>query len=571
MNPRSRSPFLWRALSFALITIALAVAPPALAWQDGAVATKSVSTLTASESEAAARVKAETIREVTSTLAEPEMEGRGTGTPGGEKAARYIADRFARLGLKPLGDAGTYLQAIKFRSSQIMPESSIKTSDTSLKLGQDFIVAPPYTMASADASGEMVFVGYGVTSTELKRDDLAGLDVKNKIVVLVNGRPKNADEAAWSKATSNQAISHNLIARGAAGIILAYVAPSQQPYALIANYLMRRRVTLADGSQPSLKVPPVMVVGSEGAEKLFNGSGLTFAQAMQKAESGEFASQALKKSATLAVRIKMEESTGSNVVALLEGSDSKLKEQALVYTAHYDAYGVDSAGRIYPGAADNALGVGMITSIAEAYTRTAQRPRRSLIFLAVTGEEYGLLGAEHWVNHPTWPIERVAADLNFDGIGTEVYGPVKRIVGFGAEYSDLGRVFEEVSGATGNTVTPDPFPEEKVFYRSDHYAFVQKGVPALMLLGAPGGDVMPFLARAKKWMETDYHQPTDTVRPDWNWEGPRTLAAVGLVIGMRVANAEAMPAWLPSAPFKRATVTSPPTLQGMRLTADARR
>jgi Zn-dependent M28 family amino/carboxypeptidase len=362
------------------------------------------------------------------------------------------------------------------------------------------------------------------------------------------------DQATWSKAASTQVAGRNLIARGAAALIVANTETPEQPYAVVARYLQQRRVALAGGPQTSSKLPPIIIVSDEGAEKLFAGSGMTYAQALQKAQSGEFASMALNKPATLAVRVKVEEGTGSNVVGLLEGSDPKLKEQALVYTAHYDAYGVDSAGRIYPGAADNALGVGMIMSIAEAFARTpAARPRRSIIFLAVTGEEYGLLGAEHWVNHPTWPLERVAANLNFDGIGTETYGPVKRLVAFGAEYSDLGAAFDAVAAATGNTVTPDPFPEEKVFTRSDHYAFVKKGVPALMLLGAPGGDPAPFMARAKKWMVTDYHQPTDTVRPDWNWDGPRTLAMVGLILGMRVADASQMPAWLPSAPFKRAS------------------
>ncbi len=169
----------------------------------------------------------------------------------------------------------------------------------------------------------------------------------------------------------------------------------------------------------------------------------------------------------------------------------------------------------------------------------------------MTGEEYGLLGAEHWVQHPTWPIEKVAANINFDGIGTEVYGPVKRIVGFGAEHSDLGAVFEEVSVATGNIVTPDPLPEENAFVRSDHYAFVKRGVPALMLMGGPDGDPSIWVSRMKKWMTTDYHSTTDTVKPDWNWTGPQTLAKIGLIIGLRVANADAMPAWLQSSPFKR--------------------
>ena len=174
------------------------------------------------------------------------------------------------------------------------------------------------------------------------------------------------------------------------------------------------------------------------------------------------------------VTIKREQAVGSNVVGVLEGSDAKLKDQAVVYTAHYDAYGIEPSGRIYPGAADNALGVGEITAIAEAFIKSNTKPRRSIIFLAVTGEEHGLLGAEHWVKHPTWPIEKIAADLNLDGIGTEVYGPVKRIVGFGAEYSDLGKVMEDVLTATGMILTPDPLPEEGVFLSLGPLCFRQE-------------------------------------------------------------------------------------------------
>jgi Zn-dependent M28 family amino/carboxypeptidase len=266
-------------------------------------------------------------------------------------------------------------------------------------------------------------------------------------------------------------------------------------------------------------------------------------------------SRELGKTATLALRIKRDETTSSNVVGVLEGSDAKLKEEAIVFSAHYDAYGIDSDGRIFPGAADNALGVGTITSVAEAlvkaFPKPTARPRRSIIFLAVTGEEYGLFGSEYWVAHPTWPLEKVAADINFDGIGTEIYAPVKRVVGFGAEHSDLGTTFEEVAAATGNIVTPDPLPEENAFVRSDHYAFVKKGVPALMLLGGPAGEVSAWIPRAKKWMETDYHSPSDTVKPDWDWTGPQTLAQLGMIIGLRVANADTMPAWRATSPFNK--------------------
>lgn len=568
MHPFSRNQH--RAFFSALLSIALAVSlfsSSALAWQQStgaaaAVAAKPAPALTPAERKAA-RVKLETIREVTSTLSSPQFEGRGTGQPGADRAAQYIADRFAKIGLKPAGENGTYLQAIKFKSAQVMATTSVKFGDAALKHGEDYVILPPYNSEQADVSAPIVFAGFGVVSPELKRDDLAGLDLKGKVVMIVNGQPDGVDAAAWKRATNPQARGLNIFGKGAAAMIVAGAGSGAQPYSLIANYLSRRRVSLA--SQPAMPftIPPILLASDAAIEKAFAGSELTYAQTLAKAKAGEAVSRELGTTATLTLRIKREETTSSNVVGVLEGSDPKLKEEAVVYSAHYDAYGIESDGRIFPGAADNALGVGTITAVAEAFVKAfpkpASRPRRSIIFLAVTGEEYGLFGAEYWVAHPTWPLEKVAADINFDGIGTEVYGPVKRVVGFGAEHSDLGPIFEEVAGATGNIVSPDPMPEEHAFVRSDHYAFVKKGVPALMLLGAPAGDEKVWIARAKKWMETDYHSPSDTVKPDWDWTGPQTLAQLGMVIGLRVANAEAMPTWKITSPFNKPRVVAKPS------------
>ncbi len=545
-------------LSFLLAITLLSSASFALPQQgsSAAVATrKATATLTATEKKAVASVKLETIREVTSTLSSPQFEGRGTGQPGGDRAAQYLADRFAKLGLKPGGENGTYLQSIKFRSAQVLPETSVKFGETVLKHGDDYVILPPYNSTQMDASGGVVFAGFGVVSPELKRDDFAGLDLKGKVVIVLSGQPDGVDAAAWKRATNPQTRAMNIFGRGAVAMIVGNSGSAAQPFSTIANYLSRRRVTM--GSQPAspFQIPPILLVSDAAMEKIFAGSEMTYGKIFTKAKAGEAVSRELGKTATLALRFKRDETTGNNVVGLLEGSDPKLKEEAVVFSAHYDAYGIESDGRIFPGAADNALGVGTIVSVAEALVKTfskpSQRPRRSVIFLAVTGEEYGLFGAEYWVGHPTWPLEKVAADINFDGIGTEVYGPVKRVVGFGAEYSDLGTVFEDVAAATGNIVTPDPMPEERAFVRSDHYAFVKKGVPALMLLGGPAGDVSMWIPRARKWLETDYHSHNDTVRPDWNWTGPQTLAQLGMVIGLRVANAEAMPAWLPTSPFNK--------------------
>jgi hypothetical protein len=563
MHSLSRINFHRRGFLAAVLLVSL-LSSPAFAWQAGASApaVKATATLTQPELKTASRLKLETIRDVTTILSSNEFEGRGTGQPGADKAARYLADRFAKLGLKPAGENGTYLQSIKFKSTQVLPESSFKIGDVVLKLGEDYLLLPPYTSETVDSTGGAVFVGYGVVSPELKRDDLDGLDLKDKVVIMLNGQPDGVDAAAWRRATNPQTRAMNVFGRGAVAIMIAGAGTAAQPFSTIANYLSRRRVSLASAPTPSFKIPPVLLSSDAAMEKLFAGSGMTYAQVQAKAKSGEVVSRDLGKTATIAMRLKFAEATSDNVVAVLEGSDPQLKNEAVVYSAHYDAYGTES-GRIYPGAADNALGTATIVAIAEAFAKSfpkpSTRPRRSVIFLAVTGEEYGLLGAEYWVGHPTWPLEKLAADINFDGIGTEVYGPVKRIVGFGAEHSNLGAIFEDVSVATGNIVTPDPLPEENAFVRSDHYAFVKRGVPALMLMGGPEGEPASWIPRMKKWLATDYHSPSDTVKPDWNWTGPLTLAKVGLIIGLRVANAEAMPTWNASSPFNKTRTPAKPT------------
>lgn len=551
-----------RALASWLLVIAL-VSPSAAAWQakTATVATQTAPTLTVAERRASARVKLETIREVTAKLSSNEFEGRGTAQPGADKAAQYLADRFKKLGLKPAGENGTYFQPIKFKSAEVLPESSLTIADSVLKHGTDYVVLPPYTADKVDATGEVVFAGYGVVSEELKRDDLAGLDLKDKVVVLLNGQPAGVDPSAWRRATNPQARGMSIFGRGAIAIIVANAGSPAQPFSTIANYLSRRRVSLASAPTPPFKIPPVLLASDQAMEKIFAGSEMIYAQTLAQAKTGTNVSRSLRKQANLSLRIKTLEATNSNVVAVMEGSDPKLKEEAVVFSAHYDAYGINGSGQIFPGAADNALGTGTITAIAEAlvgaFPRVSSRPRRSIIFLALTGEEYGLLGAEHWVQHPTWPLDKVAADINFDGIGTEVYAPVKRVVAFGAEHSDLGSVFEAVTVATGNIVTPDPLPDENAFVRSDHYAFVKKGVPALMLLGGPGGDLSVWIPRARKWLETDYHSPNDTIKPDWDWTGPQTLARVGMIIGLRVANAPAMPVWNASSPFNKPRAVKP--------------
>lgn len=516
-------------------------------------------TLNVEELALAGRVRIETIKEITSDLSAAEMQGRGTMQSGGDRAATYIADRFAKLGLKPLGNKDSFLQAIKFRETELLPETSVTVREEVLTLGRDFFVMPPFS-GDKKASGEAVFVAYGLTSRVPKRNDLAEIDVKGKMVILLNGPPKDVTESAWKKAKAQINIIRDLVFRGAAGLIFVNTSTAERPYSEAADYMTRRFIEPADGSEMPSFLPPFITLSNEAAEKLFADSGITFAEALAKADREDFKPHRLKKSAKVTVRLKKAEGKAHNVIGYLEGSDPKLKEEALVYTAHYDAFGVTRDNRIYHGAADNALGVGELLSVAEALSQTPMRARRSVIFLAVTGEEYGGHGSDYWVNHPTWNIKKVVANLNFDGMGTEVYGPVKTLVGYGAEHSTLGALLKATALASGLEVIPDPMPEEKSFYRSDHYYFVKKGIPGIMILGAPAGSVSQWTARMKEWTKTDYHQPTDIIRPEWNWEGPRTMAMLGVVMGWRISNDEQMVSWLPESPFNRVrgTKENPP-------------
>ena len=512
--------------------------------------------LSAEERDLSASVKVETIKDVTAALSSSEMQGRGTMQAGGDRAAEYIAQRFAKLGLKPLGKS-SYMQPITFRETQFLPETSFKMGEESFTLGNDYVVTPPYS-GDKSVSGQLVFVAYGLISNVPKRDDLAGIDVKGKIVVMLEGPPKSVDKLSWSKAKAQMTIIQSLVYRGAAGLVFVNTGTADRPYSEMADYLTRRRLELSESEEMPSFLPPFITFSNEAAEKLFAGSGVTFAQALELADREGFKPFSLKKSAKITVRLKKAKGVGNNVIGLLEGSDPTMKAEALVYTAHYDAYGVDKGNRVYHGAADNALGVAEMIAAAEALTQSPARIRRSIIFLAVTGEEYGGFGSSYWIDNPTWKIKQVAANLNFDGMGTEVYGPVKTLVGYGAEHSSLGALLKEVAAATSLTVIADPRPEEKSFYRSDHYFFVKRGVPGLMILGAPEGEISAWIKRMKEWEKTDYHQPTDIVRPDWNWDGPRTMAALGVVLGFRIANNDQMPSWVPDSPYNRERGTNKP-------------
>lgn len=502
--------------------------------------------LAADEQALAEKIDIQTIKDVTATLSADDMQGRGTMQPGGDKAADWIAERFKSLGLKPLGDKGSYLQKMAFKETVFTPETAFRIGDENLKLGEDFGIAS-FSTGNKQASGEMVFVAYGIVVDAIKRNDLQGVDVAGKIVVMLEGPPQSIPKADWKKAKADQIFVRNIFQKGAAAVVFVPHGREDTPTEMMAERYSRREIQTPD-EQVGSDFPPFVFASAKAAEKMFANSGVTFKEALALAEKPEFKPIRLKQNAKINIRLKTTKGASSNVVGYIEGTDAKLKEEAVLFSAHYDAYGTEN-GKIYHGAADNALGTAEMLAVAEAFSKSPVKPKRSLIFLAVTGEEYGLYGSKYWAKNPTWDIKKVSGNLNLDGIGTEVYGPVKTFVGFGAEHSTIGGILDDVSGAFGIKVIPDPMPDEKIFYRSDHYSFVERGVPSLMLLGAPEGDPQKWIDRSKLWEKTDYHQTGDVIQKDWAWEGAKTVADVMGIMGLRLANADAMPSWLATSRF----------------------
>ncbi len=512
-------------------------------------AAKPALSLSAVETQISEGITVAAIKDTTTKLSADDMEGRGTMQPGGVKAANWIADRFKQLGLKPLGDKGSYLQKIDFKETVVAPEASFKFGDISLAHGTEFALLPQNN-GNKDISGDMYFIAFGIQADTPKRNDIEGVDLKGKVVVMLEGPPLNISKEAWKASDASKVFTRSIMSKEPAAIVFIGHGREEHTPDESISYFSRRQITMPDEKGYPSYIPPLIYVSSEAAEKLFSSAGVEFKEALTRAERNDFAPIKLNQKAKIVVKYKTTKGVAYNVAGYIEGSDPKLKDEAVLFSAHYDAYGMEN-GKIYHGAADNALGNAEMLAVAESYTKLTDKPKRSMIFLSVTGEEYGLYGSKYWAKNPTWNIKKVAADLNLDGIGSEVYGPVKTIVGYGAEYSTLGSMMDDVAKTMQINTIPDPFPDEKIFYRSDHYSFVERGVPSLMLMGAPAGDKEIWIKRIKDWEKGDYHQPGDVIQSDWAWEGAETVAEVMGIMGWRISEADEIPAWLATSRFAK--------------------
>ncbi len=490
-------------------------------------------------------------------LADDKLEGRNTGSEGYRKAAAYVAGEFERNGLKPAGTSG-YYQAVKFHSRRILEDQSSlalvrKSGSEPLVLGKDATFSMRIEPAES-LEAPIVFAGYGLTVPEMKYDDLAGLDLKGKAVVYLSGGPSSIPGLLRSHYQSAGERWRSLARAGVVGTIAIQNPRSMDiPWERSALARFQPAMSLADPRLEETASQKLSVtINPASAEKLFAGSGHSFKEILALADSGKALPRFPLPAAVKAqVRFERSEVESSNVVALLPGTDPKLKNEYVVLSAHLDHVGVGkpiNGDSIYNGAMDNAAGVASLLDIGQTLRESKKSFRRSLLFLALTGEEKGLLGSRYFAAYPTVKREAIVADLNMD-MFLPLF-PLQILTVLGLDESDLGQQVREVAKSLGIEVQPDPEPERNLFIRSDQYNFIRQGVPSLAFkVGSKKGS--PEAVTAKKWLTERYHAPSDDVHQPVDLSAAADFNKVMLRLAEAVANHGERPRWNDSSFFRR--------------------
>ena len=508
---------------------------------------------------ALAGIRPEAIRGHMRFLADDLLEGRGAGTRGYDIAAEYVASQFEAAGLEPAGVNGTYFQPVPLRKSlAVEPECSLTLElpgkkTTTLKFGEHYVVrAESLVPDRSEVTAPVVFVGFGVTAPELGYDDYAGVDVKGKIVAMLSGAPEAFPHNQRAYYSSQRIKGENAVARGAIGIV-GFSTPQDEArfpwWKMVQNVKLGGMRWVNDKGVPDeafAQLRGVATLSKSGAEALFADSPKALEQVFAGAKEGRPQSFELPVRVTLKSVAQHTRVDSPNVAAVLRGADPKLRDEFVLYTAHLDHLGIGEpvkGDKINNGALDNASGIAAMIEAAKALSSLPRRPRRSLLFVAVTAEEKGLRGADYFAQHPTVPLKKIVADVNLD-MFVMIY-PVRDVVAYGAEHSSLGRVVEEAAKQVGFEVSPDPAPEETVFIRSDQFPFVRRGVPALFVTaGMKSGD--PKIDGAKshvEWRRNNYHAPQDDMSQPIDFDSGARFARLNVLIGWQIAEEEQAPRW----------------------------
>ncbi len=489
-------------------------------------------------------------------LADDLMEGREAGTRGYDLAANYVAAQFAQLGLKPAGDAGSYLQTVPLVAYRVAADGELKVAEAgaaqaTLTFGEDFLPSPQADKAELALNAPLVFVGFGISAPERGRDDFAGLDVAGKIVVVLAGAPKGFQTEERAHYGSLNIKRVEAARRGAVGVLILSVPSGEKrrPFArgIGGNRDWRMTWRAPDGS-PFIRgasAPSLGSISVKGGRKLFGGAAGHLEAAYTAAETteGKVAGFALPTTAQVALKSQIEQRRSSNVAALIEGSDPTLKSEVVVLSAHLDHEGIRENPKpgedaIYNGALDNASGIATLLEVGRGFTSGKARPRRSILLLAVTAEEKGLIGSEYFAHNPTVPKASLAADVNLD-MPVLLY-PFVDVVAFGADRSTIGPIVAKAAARVDVALSPDPMPEEGLFTRSDHYRFVEQGVPSVFLMtGFKNGGEKAF----RDFLATHYHKPSDDLSQPIDYQAAAKFARVNYEIAHDLADAPQRPTW----------------------------
>ena len=509
----------------------------------------------AADADGLALISIEALERHVAWLADDAREGRMAGEPGYEAAAQYVAERFADFGLEPGGDDGWYQQVplIAYR-----PDEDSMTliahrdgEDTEFEYTEHYSMAGDKVREETSVRAEVVYVGFGVHAPEFGYSDYDGIDVEGKIVALFGNAPATLPHNHRAYFSSARVKAREAVDRGAVGVLMLMSKRMEE-------YYPWERVKAEAGIRPGMtwvtltgdaadyfpELQGGALVSVDVARGLFGGTPLSFDEARAATEASQPASTALGFEMTMALNTRIESMTSPNVVGIVRGSDPELADEYVVFSAHLDHNGIGApvnGDSIYNGAYDNAMGVSLLIEAARAFA--ASPPRRSVLLIAVTAEERGLLGSDSYAHYPTVPTEAMVANVNLD-MPLFLY-PVADIIAFGSEHSSLEPVIRDAIMAEGFALTPDPMPEENIFRRSDQYSFVRRGIPATFLVpGYTSADpAIDGEAVVRDHRKHHYHRPSDDMSRTFHWDSALRFARANVRIGTAIANADERPDW----------------------------
>ena len=509
---------------------------------------------------AALGIDAEALLAATRTLSSDEFEGRAPGSVGEEKTIVFLTAQFSNLGLAPGNPDGTWVQRVPLVG--ITPAAgdtlTVRSAGTSkiLEPSTDYVAWTKHVVDEVQVNAEFVFVGYGAVAPEYDWDDFEDVDVTGKILLfLVNDPP--AENAFGGRAMTyygRWTYKHEIAAtKGAAGsLVIHETGPAGYPWEVIGSSPHSESFDLVAPDRNLSRAAVEGWIRRAAAERIFEMAGLDFEEAKRQAADRSFRPIPLSVTGETRVRNTLRTIDSQNFVAKLDGASTP--DEIVMYVAHWDHLGKDQSlagDQIFNGAADNASGTAALIELARAFSQAAEPPHRSIVFLAVTAEEQGLLGSRHYGENPLYPAAQTVAALNMDVLNT--WGRTRDLTIVGMGQSQLDQVAAEVAERLGRTLNADPEPEKGFYYRSDHFAFAKAGIPAFY--ADPGIDYLDKPAgygieKREQYTAEDYHKPSDEVKPDWDLSGALEDLMFMYTMGRQLADSEDWPEWSATSEFR---------------------